>query len=514
MNKIASLIVVGLVQSGACASASWGVGSDSFAGAPNLTSSVGVSETTSLQSYTVEINEPGHQENLAVGAGKSAWWRWTAPENGWVCIHTLLTRDFGVSQPLIDSTLAVYTGSSLSSLVRLTANHRHWLIRNSLTYAGYSSVAFYAQKGTVYRVAVDGRQPHSVSASHHSVVLQLRQLTDRTVERRTIWGVSTEPEKRGQLVLRQSGASAFSAVLTAGRRVFRFRGQFDIEGYYRGVFSLANRASTVPTASLHLEVDGVAQAGIKVSVAGEALYSGPFPQVLRFTEAAPNPLAGYFTGVSTMGTATANVSRNGMVRGTLRLPDGGVTTVSVPLLEAGGADLYYLLAHRLLRSGTGYVQIRTLMREKGIQDDWITEIGGGYFFRAPRAGAVFLPAGMSIPWGVTGGTYTPPTAGNRPFGFLNPGGNGKMVLSGGDLPTTVTEILIWAGDNRIAFPGSLNNAQLRFNSRTGLLSGSIRLPGEARRLLRGVVARYDGVTYSGGHATGSTRNSSMVITTP
>ena len=423
--------------------ANWGLGSDSFASAPNLSASEGISAATSLEGYWFESNEPGHRLNGATGAGRTAWWRWTAPRNGWVCIHTLLTRDQDVSQPLIDTTLAVYSGSSLSTLVRVAANERHWLLRDALSYLGYSSVAFYATQGAVYRVAVDGRQSGSVSASARSVVLQLRQLEDRGVERRTIWGVSTAPEHRGQLTLRQTGASAFSAVLTAGRRTFRFSGQFDIEGYYRAAFPLPSQPGGAPAGVLQVEIDGVGQGALRVSHASNPLYGGPFPEVLRFSAANPNPLTGYYTATATGGTATATVVANGLVRGTLRLPDGSAVPFAAPLLAAGGVDLYYLMLHRLLRQGSGYVHLRSLMRDAGAQDDWIAEGSTSRFYRAPNPGATFLPAGVDQAWGVAGGTYTSPVAGSRPFGFLNPNGNGKLTLSGGELTAQVVETLVW-----------------------------------------------------------------------
>lgn len=87
---------------------------------------------------TLEGGEPPHGPNAS---GASVWIQWTAPADG-SFTATTLGSDF-------DTTLAIYTGNSLATLVQVAANDD----AGSLT----TSVAtFTAVAGTTYHIAVDG----------------------------------------------------------------------------------------------------------------------------------------------------------------------------------------------------------------------------------------------------------------------------------------------------------------------------------------------------------------------
>src|SRR5438094_461240 len=90
---------------------------------------------------TKESGEPSHAGNAG---GRSVWYNWTAPDSGSVTIETV-----GSS---FDTLLAVYTGSSVSTLTRVASN-------DDIDYASrnlQSRVTFTAVGGTLYRIAVDG----------------------------------------------------------------------------------------------------------------------------------------------------------------------------------------------------------------------------------------------------------------------------------------------------------------------------------------------------------------------
>ena len=84
---------------------------------------------------TKEVDEP--DPNFT--GGKSVWWTWTAPADGYVTITTT-----GSS---FDTTLAVYTGIVLSNLTLVTFND---------TELDTSIVTFNAGAGSVYQIQVDG----------------------------------------------------------------------------------------------------------------------------------------------------------------------------------------------------------------------------------------------------------------------------------------------------------------------------------------------------------------------
>ena len=94
--------------------------------------------TGSNTGATQEPDEPVNPPSAAPLS--SVWWEWTAPEKGPVYINT------GGSN--YDTTLAVYTGSSLESLNLVKAN--------DLAIGLQSAVQFMAEAGVTYQIAVDG----------------------------------------------------------------------------------------------------------------------------------------------------------------------------------------------------------------------------------------------------------------------------------------------------------------------------------------------------------------------
>lgn len=87
---------------------------------------------------TSETGEPVH----SASGGASLWWSWTAPRSGKVVLDS--------SGSSFDTTLAVYTGSLLSTLSQVAANDD----ANGKTTA---ALIFSAIGGTSYHIAVDGK---------------------------------------------------------------------------------------------------------------------------------------------------------------------------------------------------------------------------------------------------------------------------------------------------------------------------------------------------------------------
>ncbi len=98
-----------------------------------------VSAIASNVSMTKEPGEPNHAGNPG---GKSIWWIWTAPASGPVKLST--------AGSAFNTLLAVYTGSSVSTLTRIASD------LNSGSPTGRSLLQFNATAGTAYSIAVDG----------------------------------------------------------------------------------------------------------------------------------------------------------------------------------------------------------------------------------------------------------------------------------------------------------------------------------------------------------------------
>jgi hypothetical protein len=113
----------------------------------DLASSIPVTGTAgSTNGHTIgaskETSEPAHAADVG---GRSVWYRWIAPTNGFV--------DFNTLDSSFDTTLAVYTNSALAAgNMAIAAND------DDAGGGGFqtSRAWFFARAGTAYRIAVDG----------------------------------------------------------------------------------------------------------------------------------------------------------------------------------------------------------------------------------------------------------------------------------------------------------------------------------------------------------------------
>ena len=116
-------------------------------------------EASGVSGATSEPGEPNHAGNAA---GRSAWWRWTAPANGPVQVDTCGSF---AEYSNFDTVLAVYTGGAVNALSEVASND------DLASCAPRSGVAFTASAGQTYRIAVDGA---AGSSSTGLVVVSLR----------------------------------------------------------------------------------------------------------------------------------------------------------------------------------------------------------------------------------------------------------------------------------------------------------------------------------------------------
>lgn len=88
-------------------------------------------------------HQSGEPDHCGAGGQQSVWWTWTAPHSGNVSVST-----FGSSY---DTTLAVYTGNSVTALSGVACNDDA-----NFPILFTSKVTFAAVAGTTYHIAVDG----------------------------------------------------------------------------------------------------------------------------------------------------------------------------------------------------------------------------------------------------------------------------------------------------------------------------------------------------------------------
>lgn len=116
--------------------------------------------TTSRGSSHLATREPSEPAHGATGNG-SLWWSWTAPRDGNVSIET--------TGSAVDTTLGVYTGTSLASLTSVASNDDQSGTVNT------SKVSFATTAGTTYQIAIDRK-----GTATGLVVLRLATLTMTT----------------------------------------------------------------------------------------------------------------------------------------------------------------------------------------------------------------------------------------------------------------------------------------------------------------------------------------------
>jgi subtilisin family serine protease len=118
-----------------------------------------VNAITSTQFATKEAVEPNHAGNAG---GKSVWFEWSSTAAGLVSIDTHGSN--------FDTLLAVYTGTSISTLTAVASNN------NEGSANGTSGLSFAVTAGTLYRIAVDG-----FNGTSGNVVLNLKLDTNAVV---------------------------------------------------------------------------------------------------------------------------------------------------------------------------------------------------------------------------------------------------------------------------------------------------------------------------------------------
>jgi hypothetical protein len=111
--------------------------------------------------------------HAGVTSGASVWWTWTASRNGLVTVDTIGSSQYG--NQMMNTVLAVYTGSSLGALTGVAANDDE----NTQPGLTTSRTVFRAVAGTTYQIAVASYiAPPPAGAQRGNIVLHLVQAPD------------------------------------------------------------------------------------------------------------------------------------------------------------------------------------------------------------------------------------------------------------------------------------------------------------------------------------------------
>lgn len=488
---------------------------NNFADAQELIGVEADSFVADISGYSLEAGEPLHRPDNLATAGRSAWWKWTAPASGFVTINTF--RTVNTDNPVRRTTVGIYTGNAVNALTPV-AKSLYALSPNTGEYIQHPRVTFYATIGQTYHIAVDGTDAGAVGAANRILVIELRLLVPGSA---THLGAinfgETDPAVKGIVKATRNSKGAYSATVTLGGKNYRFSGMMSPDGYAQ--LSIPQSASPTPVAPFLLELNFSGRGGLALFNSVNDTYDFSFSPVAKFNQVQINTLEGKFThnlypsgDADSAGYGTLSVTRSGSVRGVMVLPDGVKIPWSSPLCDDTGNFLAFVYKSTFGRKG--YMVATVYFSEGGVQD--LVTVDGSYFRPAGATNPVFYAFGLDIPtlYG-EGETYIAPAPGERALGFLD-GTNGVGTLRvfstpAENIPNDVDESLTLGVTNLVTFADPVTNSpKLKINPKTGLITGSIKLPGAPKRKIQAVLYR-NGTPFVRGFATGASQNVGLTI---
>jgi hypothetical protein len=486
---------------------------DNFVNATVLTGVEAESFVGDISAYSLEAGEPLHRPDGLPSAGRSAWWKWTAPASGWVTVNTIGTSGWAFA--VRGTTVGIYTGSAVNALTPVAKSSSSPVI-STPDIIRHPRVTFFATIGQTYYFAVDGTTASDVGASNRTVWLYLRQYVPKNVTHYgTINFGDATPSRKGLVVASRTRKNAYSASMSLGGKTYRFRGRISPEGSV--LLAVPSTSPTVPDLQIELCFGG--QGSITVFDSINSTQEFNLLQVVRFNAQLLNTIEGYFThNLSNSGDSTSlgygilSVNRSGRVTGVMVLPDGVRVPWSAPLCDN---DPYVVAnVYRTTFGNQGYVVGQFYFEETGLIDEF--EFYGSYFRPVGATNNTFYPLGLHIPdLSAVGATYTPPALLTRALGFLDPT-NGAGFLEifsvpSENIPLMVSEGLTWSLVNTISFQDPVTNQpKLKLNPKKGLITGQIKLPGAPKRKIQAILY-LDGGPRVSGFATGLSRNVGLRI---
>lgn len=503
-RSLSAVLMLGLTASGLHANA------DNFANATNIPFSNWDSGSVSILNMTTEVGEPGHRPQNLTGAGKTVWWKWTAPAGGLCIVDTLLAYD---DQYVRDPVLSVYTGTAVNALTKIIANDD----QDGYFNGGGSEAAgatFRAVQGTTYYIAVDSRLPAGVNAQNHKVTLRLRQLLDKAESRVAVFAEMGSDLLMVRLDLSKTTSNTYTLKVVMNGKAHSFTGMFGLDGYAVHAVPRIGPPGSLPRAPVMIFLDGCQNGYYALSTDDIGLYTATAGVVKKFTPAQPNTLKGLYSASysgnsNPGGVISMTASPAGAVTGAITHTDGTKGTFGTLLCEK---DATNSLAPMLcpLYKNQGFVHSYINMAEGGAVDTLSTNNESG-LYRPAAPGAVFMPDGaVSQSLALAGSTYIPPLANARALGFLDGSmGVGKLsiVAVAGELPGAIMENLTFDTKNLFKFANPLTRKPvLTLNRANGLVTGSVLDNNGKKRTLTGVLYR-DGMTVRlRGHVSGTTQN--------
>lgn len=504
-----------------------------FAPANTLPELEGIIQDGSAETsaFDLDLFEPSHNPpGVPVSAGKSGWWRWVAPADGYCTVDTRRTRR--LEQTVKSASVAVYLPPTLEvpnvgNLIPVVKSRFSYdLGTNSNN--NYGKATFLAEAGKTYFIAVDATSIDDWDAVNHSRIgLDLRFYEPKNETRMGLVGIARVPGSQvgmaSFILNKKGGYNGF--VQMFGKR-HRFRGQVSAEGYFYASVPQPVPPGGVPLAPMTLAFDVLEKGRVYSQDGSRGSSVTDFSAVVKYGKGNFFAGAGYYTYDLEMelpdtdagfGLGSCTLTRTGGVRGSMELPDGQRTTYSAKLLNDAEYPTFLFVRHFFKGAGFAWFNLIHTGETNGL----VANDAQCAYRRPAIAGSPFYPTGIDAEVVVEGGRYVVPPPSGTPFSFLSgSGGDGQMAIPAtmGEDINAPTFINLTFSANKFLFDApNPFGASIKFNRRTGFGSGKVRIPlSQAARNLR-VVCRRQAIDDTGvmrGRLTGTTKTVKFFILPP
>lgn len=470
----------------------WGPeGSDNFADAVAFSAQYRRVDPTNVSAFTTEPGEPQHGNGVDPTAGKTAWWKWTAPVTGWC---TVSTEETGYLQdPLLATCFSIYTGDELASLQRVG---RAFFV-NSVVGNTFSRTSFLAQAGTTYSIAVDGAWPDQGNGSN--VVLSISQFVPFNATMSGATTITALAANGGEtlpvaLTLTSTATGRVTGKVTTPMKTWSFVAVYGIDGTFEINFDLPVAKDQPAGPPLQMLVSA---GGMRLSYKG-AMVQEALSKQIRPTGSA-RPTAGLYNLAATNENSPsasvgghafvqARVKASGSVSLAYTLADGTALTQGTWLYDTGEGTSFGTSGLVLLYKKKGW-----LLMKGGVSKIGESGSRASLSFVQHRPADLakdYYKAGFQERFITAGNLYMPPARGRLPFDFLaaTEGDCYYTLEADGEEfpgPDHLREFFTLNTAGRFIRPGSIT--KLALNLKTGLVTGGLTDPDGVKRKLKGVL---------------------------
>lgn len=496
MKTLFLSLLVGWMGAGA-ALAQFAAGADSFGFATQVPAVGGRSLLTDLNACTQQVGEPMVYSSLEP---KTAWWYWTATENGLCVVDTLALNYSYPDDARSNSVVAVYTGTNINNLTRVSwgGNYRS----HSVVGGEGAATRFYAQKGRTYYFQVSATY---LAANSRQVFLSVRPLPPKLLQKELTFTYTRSDGKKdmGALTVLLNPTGSLTGKLRLRSGTYPFSSAVDEAGLITVHVLEKLKPGELPKPPISIYAMSGDNGFAYLSIPGHGELYAYFHDAVDVGDVQVGAWSGVSAGVISA-PLVMKVKPNKTVSMAMRAVDGTAITLSSRLFSSP----YF-------NAISGLSVVKFLNNDGGFQMSPYFRFGAGFsmsgdgcYVRREKSGAVFYPGGIDVIFFINAYPMIKPAAGQRALGFLNASaGAGKLRVTDpdGELGGNVDLPLTLETNNKFVFAvDAVRKPTLKLNVTTGQVTGSVILGGKKRNILGAI---YDPVAPKlRGYIAGTTRN--------